>query len=384
MSKQAFLFVFFGIFSFFQLLNAQTWEPAKRITWNHGNSISPEITVDPDDHIHIVWTDKSPGNDEIYYKKSTDGGNSWTTKRLTYNSSYSSYTAVTSDSNSHIHLVWEDHESGNPEIYYKRSTDGGATWTSSKRLSWTSGDSEDPAISVDSNNFIYVVWNDDTPGNHEIYYKRSTDGGTSWGGIKRLTWTPGLSYAPVITVDWNNHIHIVWDDWTHGAAEIYYKRSTNGGLSWKTKRLTWNFGYSYHQSITHDSGSNIHVVWHDDTFGAAEVCFKKSTNEGTTWMNKRLSWNPGNSWFPVIAIDSNNFIHVVWNDDMNGGYTNFKIFYKRSTDGGITWDVTKRLTWNTDNSYLPAIAVDSMNNIHVVWGDNTPGNYEIYYKKGIQ
>jgi hypothetical protein len=46
------------------------------------------------------------------------------------------------------------------------------TWISPKRLTWTSGNSYDPAIAKDSNNHIHVVWYDDTPGVNEIYYKK--------------------------------------------------------------------------------------------------------------------------------------------------------------------------------------------------------------------
>ena len=46
-----------------------------------------------------------------------------------------------------------------------------------------------------------------------------------------------------------------------------------------------------------------------------------------------------------------------------------------------TWQATKRLTWNSGDSWYPAIATDSSGNIHVVWHDYTPGNREIYYKK---
>jgi len=49
-----------------------------------------------------------------------------------------------------------------------------------------------------------------------------------------------------------------------------------------------------------------------------------------------------------------------------------------------TWDPAVRITWNSGGSYRPAIAIDSSSNIHVVWDDDTPGNDEIYYKKGIQ
>ena len=55
-----------------------------------------------------------------------------------------------------------------------------AGWTPAQRITWNSGASESPALAVDSLGNLHVVWNDDTPGNEEIYYKMSKDGGTSW------------------------------------------------------------------------------------------------------------------------------------------------------------------------------------------------------------
>jgi len=46
------------------------------------------------------------------------------------------------------------------------------------------------------------------------------------------------------------------------------------------------------------------------------------------------------------------------------------------------WTPAKRITWTSNLSIKPAIAIDSYNDIHVVWMDKTPGNMEIYYMKG--
>jgi hypothetical protein len=71
-----------------------------------------------------------------------------------------------------------------------------ADWTASQRITWTSGYSESPVIAVDPSGNLHVVWKDSTPGNDEIYYKKSTDGGASWSTSQRLTWSPGSSYGP--------------------------------------------------------------------------------------------------------------------------------------------------------------------------------------------
>jgi hypothetical protein len=73
-----------------------------------------------------------------------------------------------------------------------------------------------------------MLWSDDTPGNVEIYYKRSMDGGTTWTAFPasdpRFTMTSGDSWCPDIAVDSSDNLHIVWDDDTLGNQEIYYKK----------------------------------------------------------------------------------------------------------------------------------------------------------------
>jgi hypothetical protein len=157
------------------------WSPAKRLTWTSGWSGWPVLAVDSAGEIHALWTDDTSGHSEIYYRKSMDGGSSWSaTRRLTWAASSFATVAVSIDTSDNIHVVWADLPPGNGEIYYKKSTNGGATWTANKRLTWTSGSSEDPALTVDSMGNIHVVWEDATPGDYQIYYKKSTDGGVTW------------------------------------------------------------------------------------------------------------------------------------------------------------------------------------------------------------
>jgi hypothetical protein len=384
MKKKVLLFGIIGGILIIQPVGAQTWLSAKKITWNSGASLSPSIAVDSSNNIHVVWVDITPGNYEIYYKRSTDGGASWSgTKRLTWTSTWNEEPAMAVASSNDIHVVWADFKSGSYEIFHKKSTDGGATWASSRRLTWTSGRSVSPAIMVDSSNNIHVVCNDNTPSDDEIYFKKSTNGGASWT-TKRLTWNSEDSMNPSITADPSNNIYVVWVNDTPAINyEIYYKKSTNGGVSWPgAKRLSWSPEDSILPDIASDSTGNTHVVWSDYTPGTVGIFHRKSTNGGITWsVTKNLTKYTFDSFDPAISVDSNDNIHVVWDDDTPGS---IEIYYKRSTDGGVTWANSKRLTWNSGNSQFPAISLDSSNNIHVVWHDDSPGNAEIFYKKGIQ
>jgi predicted neuraminidase len=253
------------------------WTTSQRLTWTANNSSYPAIAVDPSDNLHIVWYDSTVGNEEIYYKRSTDGGMHWTaSERLTWTSYSSSYPAMAVDSSGKLYVVWHDLTPGNEEIYFKKSTDGGATWTPSQRLTWTSGTSYVPKIAVDPSGNVHVVWFDDTPGKYEIYHKRSTDGGGTWTTIQRLTWTLGESWDPAMAIDSSGNLHVLWHDDTPGNEEIYYKKSTDGGAAWTTsQRLTWTPGDSLVPEIAIDSSDNLHVLWHDLTPGNFEIYYKK-------------------------------------------------------------------------------------------------------------
>jgi Neuraminidase (sialidase) len=379
--------------SFSAQIAKANWTLAKRLTRTSGWSFRPAIAIDSSNTIHVVWQESTLVNSDIYYIRSPDGGATWSTVMgLTRTSGESWDPEIAIDSSNTIHVVWEHLlKPGNFLIYYRRSPDGGATWSAVKRLTRTSGElGPDPAIAIDSSNTIHVVWTDAaaTPSNYEIYYRRSPDGGKTWSAVKRLTRTSDTSSQPAIAIDSSNTIHVVWQDYTAGTYpwsgnyEIYYRRSPDGGATWSTViRLTQTSGFSLDPAIAIDSSNAIHVVWRDDTAGNDEIYYMRSPDGGATWRAvKRLSRTSGDSWDPAIAIDSSNTIHVVWAADMPGNY-NEEIYYMRSADGGTTWSAVKRLTRTSDISVSPAIAIDTSNIIHVVWTDHTPGNYEIYYMR---
>jgi len=324
----------------------------------------------------VVWSDNRDGNDEIYYKRSTDAGVSWGSDiRLTDNSAFSGYPSV-SVSGSVVHVSWEDYRDGNVEIYYKRSTDAGMSWSSDIRLTNNTAFSRYPSISTNGN-LVHVVWHDTRDGSPAIYYKRSTNSGTSWSSDIRLRANSlGGATNPSISLS-GLTIHVVWSDNRDANYEIYYKRSTDGGTTWQADtRLTNNSAYSSNPSVS-VFGSLVNVVWYDDRDGNYEIYYKRSTDGGSTWqVDTRLTNNSEYSYYPSVST-SFSAVHVIWQDYRDG---NGEIYYKRSTDAGLNWEADTRLTNNSANSWYPCISVsDSV--VHVVWYDDRDGNNEIYYKR---
>ena len=123
--------------------------------------------------------------------------------------------------------------------FFAACPSGATIWTG-KRLTTTSGASAAPAVAVDSGDNIYVVYQDDTPGNNEIYFKKSTDGGSVWtdqapdlqpaAHLRRLR----LLLTAAVTSMWSIRTTLP------GNNEIYFKKSTDGGSVWTTKQTDLN------------------------------------------------------------------------------------------------------------------------------------------------
>ncbi len=304
-----------------------SWGADTRLTIDTAQSWNTSVAVSGS-AVHVVWIDNRNGNWEIYYKRSFDSGISWgTDTRLSSDASYSEFPSVAA-SGSVVHVVWTDNRDGNYEIYYKRSTDGGVIWGAETRLTSNAQFSLTPSVSV-SGTSVHVVWRDFRDGNYEIYYKLSTDAGASWGADIRLTnnifdsGDPSLSASGQLSV-------AAWMDIREGNWMIFYKRSTDGGASWGVDtRLTFGPSDPASPSVS-VSGLAIHIVWQDYRDGNQEIYYKRSVDGGITWsIDTRLTNNPSVSEIPSVTV-SGQAVHVIWTDERDG---NREIYYKRDPTG---------------------------------------------------
>ena len=369
------------------------WSEDKRLTEDDDiDSRLPAVAINGNS-VYVVWTDHRDGNDEIYFKKSSDSGITWGSDvRLTNTSKASDYPDITVSPNGHIHVVWRESH-GNPQpwqVHYMRSEDGGNTWVDVKQLTAYSASYIYhyciPAITSD-NNRLYLVWHDNREGGwHNPYYKISTDGGTTWSADTRLSNERISSQSPSVASDGSGGVQVVFTS-TNGAttnSRIYYKKSLNWGSIWGSDvRLCSGSGTSSAPSVAVD-GNNVQVIWmcDCDKTGSYELYYRKSSDRGTTWGSEvQLTETDGNSsctsgFNKVIAVVGEK-VCVVWMDQRDG---NWEIYYKESTDGGATWSDDVRLTDDPATSYCPDIAATT-DEIQVVWQDERDGNYEIYYKR---
>jgi hypothetical protein len=144
-----------------------------------------------------------------------------------------------------VYTVWEERAYSN--ILFKRNT---ISFDPSINLTnYDTGASGSAAVAASGNN-VYVVWSDARPGRYQdIFYTRSTNGGANFGWILNLSNNNGASSVPAVAASGNN-VYVVWGDTTPGNQDIFYTRSTNGGANFGSAvNLSNNSGQSASQDV---------------------------------------------------------------------------------------------------------------------------------------
>jgi len=264
-----------------------TFSAPANLTTNTTGSVGPQMAIGVDGSINVVWEDDFNFQSDISFRRSTDGGLNFSpainspATNLSNNTGNSFGAQVAVDLSGNIEVVWTDNTSHNNDIFFARSSDGGATFAPTKNLSNSAGDSGNAQVGVDANGNIYVAWQDNVPPafNKDIYFAHSSDGGANFS-TTNVSNNSGNSINPVMNVDAAGGINLVWMDRTPGNASIFFTRSTDAGATFfsAAQNVSSDSGFSSDGQIVADTKGNLNVVWSDDAPGVNQVLFSRFTN----------------------------------------------------------------------------------------------------------
>lgn len=465
------------------------WTTDQRLTFNPADSLlstnfARGIAADDRGRVHVVWYDKRDGNSQVYYKRSTNGGESWEPDvRLSQDPAWREHPAIAVSGN-HVYVVWHDARNDGLDVFFKSSSDGGLTWSGEIPLT-TDGGSVFASIAAEGET-VQVIWSGYYEGQAEIYTSYSNDAGLSWAIANRLSSASFDSWMPTIALS-GQHVYAAWVDTQDGNEEEYFCHSTDGGLSWgQVMRLTNHSAISWAPSLV-ASGNTVHLVWfdqQDSPFQPLEAeeklngvmrllnlavepspggvfvtnpelaaqrrvtekyqliqsvvlrwiaqggdvlklqmilqQFEALNQQGATYLEKdrkldealklmALSFTPNEAddlpkvhfleamnirvqdKFKQVQAATPEWLLRGGNQQqldtmlrdaqqaLSVAATEWDVYYRRSTDGGQTWEPATRMTSAPLPSARPNIALAG-NSLHIVWFDYRDGNSEVYYK----
>jgi hypothetical protein len=379
---QVFAVLALSLFGIGATAQAQVFSTARNVSNNLDYSFTPQVAVDATGNIYAVWEDDTANNSNILFTRSTDGGATFSAPRNLSNSAGWSFgPRLLVDSQDHINVVWVDPTPGNQDIFFSRSADGGTTFSIPQNLSHDPADSGNPQIAADSSGNISVVWENDDVTNG-VLFTHSTDG-TTFSAPVNLATNPSGSFGPQIAVGADGSINVAWEDDFNFQSDISFSRSTDKGATFSTpKNLSSNAGNSFVAEVAVDVSGNIYVVWMDNTPGNYAILLSRSADQGATFSSpKNLSNSPGDSGNPQVGVDANGGTYVVWQQNVPPA-SNKDIFFTRSSDG-VNFTAPLNVSNNAGNSINPWIVVDAAAGINVGWSDSTPGRANIFFARSV-
>ena len=259
-----------------------TFSAPAMLSTNTGGSVSPQIAVDLSGNISVVWEDDISPSSDISFSHSQDHGAHFSApKSLSHNVGNSTSAQLALDLTGNINVLWENDSPGNSDIFFTRSTDGGLNFSALANLSNSPGFTRTPQIATDPGGNISVIWADNTPPSSitDIYFTRSSNGGASFSAPKNLSANAGTSANPSLAVDSGGNINLTWEDNTSGNRDIFFTRSADAGVTFSnTQNLSNDSGLSMATQIVADKNGNLNVVWQDNTPGPSQIFFSRYTN----------------------------------------------------------------------------------------------------------
>ncbi len=340
----------------------------------------PSAVIAGDGNIHVVWQDHVPGSHEIYYSSSLANGESWKAPRSLSGQGDFRAPNLAIDKEGNLFVVFYDNNNDARNIYIRRSTDIGTTWSTAQNLSHTLRGSFDPVITVGEPGRLYVAWIDDTPGQRTIVFTRSADYGDTWEQMRIISNMHGVANYAAICVDSMENVYLVWFQENENDFSLFFSHSMDKGDTWTTPlQLTPLATPLCRSDIAVDSGGIVHIVFDDIQSYSRKIYHMRSRDRGITWEPRQnISVSPGeDNWMPILVLDGADNLNVAWIGTAARGEM---LYYSRSIDAGIRFgfaDTNPGFQVDTDI----AAVVDTKGDLHVVGGMyiQTENKIKLYY-----
>ncbi len=266
-------------------------------------------------------------------------------------------------------------------------------------ISNTTGDSENPSLSIATDGSVYLAWHDGSSGNDEIYVRRWNgnaweevgEGSASGGGISN---NEGDSRFPSLAIAGDGTLYVAWEDDSTGDAEIYVRRWNSneweevGEGSASGGGISNNEGRSWYPSLANTLDGTPYVAWEDYSEGNAEIYLLRWN--GVAWVevgegsasNGGVSKTEGNSWLPIVVIAPDDTPYIAWCDDSAGEQEIYVLYWDGSawqdigegSGNGDRFDHPIR----TQGSFGHSLAIAPDGTPYVAWANGDVGNVEMY------
>jgi len=315
--------------------------------------------------------------------------NQWYTEYFQY---MDEFISVTASIDNKIWVAWQREvppETSNKfEIFYKIYN---GNWNNETQITNSPTGDQTPAILATSDNKIWIFWVSNKTGNNEIFYKTSSNAGVTWETEVQVTSDLRRDASPAAAQTSDGKVWLAWSRQVNpatGVEHIFYKTFDDTGWSTETELTTGNT-IDQLPTITQANDGKIWIFWSQNNTTSYQLFYKNKTLNGA-WSSQAPLTTDTNyiNIHPAAFTEQDGTIRVFWQRRRtNSNY--YDIYYTNSLDNGATWPIIYQFTNNQQyNNYEPAAVQAADRSLWVFWTStrddpNGNPNYDIYVKHSV-
>ena len=216
----------------------------------------PSVAVLDETTAWAVWQSYSGQAEEIRLSKHEGSWRTFTRVPGTSGDVWRPQVAL--DKDKRLWVVWSQQVDGNFDLYARALDEKENRWLELIRLSSHPHPDIDHHLISDSKGGLWVVWQGFHGDNSDIFLRHSEGG--DWSEEIRVTNSPANDWEPQIAVDGEGRAHIVWDSYRNGNYDVFLRSYVNGQLGPEVA-VADTARFEAHASVAVGQEGRVWVAW---------------------------------------------------------------------------------------------------------------------------
>lgn len=222
------------------------------------------------------------------------------------------------------------------------------------------------------------------PNCSDIFYRRSTDNGVTWSAPVNLSRSPAGSNKPQIKLDGKGGVYVTWDEgWDFYTGQgspqsVAYAYSFDDGQTWSAPTIfhaPTPVGAAQQITLGVGSGDQRVLVWRVEAGArpeSREVYYQVSKDRGRTWSPpRRLEGVSARDWLTGLdnytsATDSAGHVHLALVTQTDNITTTQYSLVHLEWDG-LRWSAPETVFTSEDLPEWPRLAIGGGNQVFLTW-----------------
>ena len=194
-----------------------------QLSRSEGDHCNPAVAIDSRGVLYAVWQENARGAWNVCVSTSGDGLQWSEPVRITDSNDNQVNPAIAAGAqpSSLVAVTWQSDEMGNQDIYVASSTDAFAT-AEIVRVTTDEADQVDPAVAIDAEDSIVVLWTDARNASSDIYGAASRG---DWANVPIVNIDSNQSQPAIAVRRAGRVLDIAWVDDLGGDADVFYAAS---------------------------------------------------------------------------------------------------------------------------------------------------------------